>query len=103
MPALPVPGRPAKPYCGQMNSFSCVSISFRTGWSQLQETAALGSMELTRQQRASTLAREDTSSSWTNGRKDCVSWPRGCHPGVFSGSRQEQPLNELHAYRRITV
>jgi len=33
--------------------------------------------------RTSTLAREDTNSSWTNGRKDCVSWPRGCHRGVF--------------------
>jgi hypothetical protein len=33
--------------------------------------------------RTSTLAREDTYSSWTNGRKDCVSRPRGCHRGVF--------------------
>src|SRR5437667_5995037 len=40
-------------------------------------------MELTRARRASSLAREDTSSSWTNGRKDCVSQPRGCHRGVF--------------------
>jgi hypothetical protein len=30
-------------------------------------------MQLTRKRRASTLAREDTYSSWTNGRKDCVS------------------------------
>jgi hypothetical protein len=28
---------------------------------------------LTRMRRTSTLAREDTYSSWTNGRKDCVS------------------------------
>ena len=40
-------------------------------------------MELTRARRASSLAREDTFSSWTNGRKDCVSRPRGCHRGVF--------------------
>src|SRR5213079_2955586 len=34
MPVLPVRWRPAKPYCGQMNSFSCVSVSFQRGSSQ---------------------------------------------------------------------
>ena len=33
----------------------------------------IGQKELTRLWRTSNLAREDTYSSWTNGRKDCVS------------------------------
>jgi len=57
-------------------------------------------MELTREGRASSLAREDTSSSWTNGRKNCVSRPRGCHRGVFSESRLEQRYEQLRLYRR---
>jgi len=63
--------------------------------------AVIGQRELTRMWRTSTLAREDTYSSWTNGRKDCVSQPRGCHRGVFSESRQEQVCERLHPYRRI--
>ena len=35
--------------------------------------AAAAKMELTRERRASRLAPEDTFSSWTNGRKNCVS------------------------------
>ena len=57
-------------------------------------------MELTRKRWASSLAREDTSSSWTNGRKNCVSRPRGCHRGVFSESCLEQRWNRLRQYRR---
>src|ERR1700675_1464893 len=54
---------------------------------------------LTRGRRTSSLRPEDTTSSWTNGRKDCVSRPRGCHRGVFSSSL-ELPRNQLHSYRR---
>jgi len=57
-------------------------------------------MELTRKRRTGSLPREDTSSSWTNGRKNCVSWPRGCHRGVFSESRLEQRYEPLRLYRR---
>src|SRR5208282_6004283 len=39
---------------------------------------------LTRVLGASSLTRKTPRSSWTNGRKDCVSSPRGCHRGVFS-------------------
>ena len=42
--------------------------------------------------RTSNLAREDTYSSWTNGRKDCVSWPRGCHRGVFLILAKNSPV-----------
>src|SRR5712692_11031425 len=52
--------------------------------------------------RTSTLAREDTCSSWTNGRKDGVSWTPRLPPRGFSESRQEQPRNWLHPYRRVT-
>lgn len=38
---------------------------------------------LTRVIRASSLTRKTPRSSWTNGRKDYVSSPRGCHRGVF--------------------
>jgi len=44
---------------------------------------------------------EDTSSSWTNGRKDLrVIAPR-LPRGVFSESHLEQPHNGLHLYRRM--
>jgi hypothetical protein len=45
--------------------------------------AAAGWTELTRVLGASSLTRKTPRSSWTNGRKDCVSSPRGCHRGVF--------------------
>src|SRR5271168_2260121 len=61
-----------------------------------------GQTLLTRGRRASSLRPEDTTSSWTNGRKDCVSRPRGCHRGVFSSSL-ELPRNQLHSYRRRTA
>jgi len=53
--------------------------------------AAIGWTELTRTWRTSTLAREDTYSSWANGRKDCVSRPRGCHRGVFLNLAKNGP------------
>jgi len=55
-------------------------------------------IELTHEPRASSLARLDTYSSWTNGRKDCVSWPRGCHRGVFFWISVEQPCKRLRPY-----
>ena len=76
----------------QMSWFSCVSSTFRSGSSQLYDrsckldsidTHAVG--EYSRP--------EDTTSSWTNGRKDCVSPPRGCHRGVFFFSSHLQPVN----------
>ncbi len=51
--------------------------------------------------RTSTLAREDTCPSWNNGRKDGVSWTPRLPPRGFSESRQQQPRNRLHPYRRI--
>src|SRR6267142_1575731 len=44
---------------------------------------------------------EDTSSSWTIGRKDCVSQPRDSPRGAFSESHPEQPRSGLHLYRRV--
>jgi len=55
--------------------------------------AVVGQRELTRMWRTSTLAREDTYSSWTNGRKDCVSRPRGCHRGVFLNLAKNKPAS----------
>src|SRR5690348_17371172 len=68
------------------------------------ESAAIGrragEIELTRKRRTSSLAGEDTSSSWTNGRKSCVSRPRGCHRGVFLNLALSSALWRLPPYRR---
>src|SRR5438034_4994478 len=69
------------------------------------ESAAIGrragEMELTRKRRTSSLAGEDTSSSWTNGRKSCVSRPRGCHRGgFFLNLALSSALWRLPPYRR---
>jgi len=81
--------------------FHCASISFQTGWSQPRR-AVVGWKELTRMRRTSTLAREDTNSSWANGRKRLrVMTPR-LPPRGFSDSRQKQPRSRLHPYRRTT-
>jgi hypothetical protein len=64
--------------------------------------AAAGWTELTRVLGASSLTRKTPRSSWTNGRKDCVSLPRGCHRGVFAFDSSGLPAQHcwLQLYRR---
>jgi hypothetical protein len=57
---------------------------------------------LTRSARTSRLACKTHRSSWTNGRKDCVSTPRGCHRGVFP-YKPRTAHHQLHSYRRISL
>src|SRR5713226_776704 len=66
------------------NEFDFMRVNFLSNRIESAAVRAVsGQRELTRMWRTSTLAREDTYSSWTNGRKDCVSRPRGCHRGGF--------------------
>jgi hypothetical protein len=60
---------------------------------------------LTRVLRASSLTRKTPRSSWTNGRKDCVSSPRGCHRGVFVVIPLAclRSFTGLHLYRRTAT
>ncbi len=56
------------------NEFVFMRANFLSnGIESAAQEAVFGQKELTRKWRTSTLAREDTYSSWTNGRKDCVS------------------------------
>jgi hypothetical protein len=75
------------------NEFVFMRVNFLSdGIESAALQAGVGQRELTRTWRTSTLAREDTYSSWTNGRKDCVSWPRGCHRGVFLILAKDSPV-----------
>jgi len=83
----------------------CVSIPFRQIRVSRRPPAA-GQTELTRGHRDEEISPNDTFSSWTNGRKECVSRPRGCHRGVFLEFlwlTYGSPAIRLHTYRRSAM